>query len=49
MGKGRFIVEMAKRIQKRITLGLELQTVAVGIALKKQLEEKLPNLQLICC
>lgn len=48
MGKGRFIVEMAKKNPEKNYIGLELQTVAVGIALKKQLEEKLPNLQLIC-
>lgn len=47
-GKGRFIVEMAKKYPERNFIGLEMQTVAVGIALKKQLEERLPNLQLVC-
>ena len=45
MGKGRFIVEMAKKYPERNFIGLEMQTVATGIALKKQLEVKLPNLQ----
>ena len=48
MGKGRFIVEMAKKYPERNFIGLEMQTVATGIALKKQLEAKLPNLQLVC-
>lgn len=48
MGKGRFIVEMAKKYPEFNFIGLEMQTVATGIALKKQLEEQLPNLQLVC-
>lgn len=48
MGKGRFIVEMAKKYPEYNFIGLEMQTVATAIALKKQLEEKLPNLQLVC-
>lgn len=48
MGKVRFIVEMAKKYPERNFIGLEMQTVATGIALKKQLEAKLPNLQLVC-
>lgn len=48
MGKGRFIVEMAKKYPERNFIGLEMQTVATGIALKKQIEAKLPNLQLVC-
>lgn len=48
MGKGRFIVEMAKKYPERNFIGLEMQIVATGIALKKQLEAKLPNLQLVC-
>lgn len=48
MGKGRFIVEMAKKYPERNFIGIEMQTVATGIALKKQLEEQLPNLQFIC-
>lgn len=47
MGKGRFIIEMAKKHPENNYIGLEIQTVAVGMALKKQLEEKLPNLQLV--
>ena len=48
MGKGRFIVEMAKKYPQYNFIGLEMQTVATGIALKKQLQEQLPNLQLVC-
>lgn len=48
MGKGRFIVEMAKKHPHYNFIGLEMQTVATGIALKKQLVEQLPNLQLVC-
>ena len=48
MGKGRFIVEMAKKYPEYNFIGLEMQTVATAIALKKQLEEQLPNLQLVC-
>ncbi|KRM19426.1 tRNA (m(7)G46) methyltransferase [Ligilactobacillus hayakitensis DSM 18933 = JCM 14209] len=47
MGKGRFIIEMAKKHPENNYIGLEIQTVAVGMALKKQLEAKLPNLQLV--
>lgn len=47
MGKGRFIIEMAKKHPEYNYIGLEIQTVAVGMALKKQLEAKLPNLQLV--
>ena len=48
MGKGRFIVEMTKKYPHYNFIGLEMQTVATGIALKKQLVEQLPNLQLVC-
>lgn len=47
MGKGQFIVEMAARHPDSNFIGMELQTVATGMALKKQLERKLPNLQLV--
>ena len=47
MGKGRFITEMARRDPKHNYVGIEVQTTATGIALKKQLELKLPNLQLV--
>lgn len=47
MGKGQFIVEMASRYPEKNFIGIELQTVATGMALKKQLERKLPNLQLV--
>lgn len=48
MGKGRFIVEMARRDPDHNYIGIEVQTTATGIALKKQLEVQLPNLQLVC-
>lgn len=47
MGKGRFIIETAKRHPENNYIGIDLQPVAVGIALKKQLEAQLPNLQLV--
>lgn len=47
MGKGRFIVETAKRHPENNYIGIDLQPVAVGIALKKQLDAQLPNLQLV--
>lgn len=47
MGKGKFIIEMAARHPEINFIGMELQTVATGMALKKQLERKLPNLQLV--
>ncbi|KRO16671.1 tRNA (guanosine(46)-N7)-methyltransferase TrmB [Lacticaseibacillus saniviri] len=46
-GKGQFIIEMAKAYPERNFIALELQEAAIGIILKKQLELKLPNLQLI--
>lgn len=50
MGKGRFIIEMAKKHPENNYLGLELQTTVAAMALKKLLQEQtaLPNLQLIC-
>ncbi len=48
MGKGRFITEMATRYPDKNFIGIEIQTTAAGIALKKQLALKLPNLQLVC-
>lgn len=46
-GKGRFIIEMAKRYPEINFIGIELQTSVIVTALEKQLEEKLPNLQLL--
>ena len=46
-GKGRFIIEMAKRYHEINFIGMELQTSAIFKLLEKQLEEKLPNLQLL--
>ncbi|GBG94477.1 tRNA (guanine-N(7)-)-methyltransferase [Ligilactobacillus salitolerans] len=48
MGKGRFILEMARQNPDKNFIGLEVQTTATGIALKKQLAANLPNLQFIC-
>lgn len=47
MGKGQFIVEQAARHPENNYIGIELQTVATGYALKKQLERQFPNLQLV--
>lgn len=46
-GKGQFIVEMAKTHPDINYIGIELQTNAIISILEKQLEEKLPNLQLL--
>ena len=46
-GKGRFIIEMAKRYPDINFIGIELQTSVIVTALEKQIEEKLPNLQLL--
>lgn len=46
-GKGRFITELAKRHPEINFIGLELQSSAIVIALEKQIEEDLPNLQLL--
>ncbi|WP_027107714.1 tRNA (guanosine(46)-N7)-methyltransferase TrmB [Lacticigenium naphthae] len=46
-GKGRFIVEMAKTYPEINFIGIELQTSVVISVLEKQLEEKLPNLQIL--
>ena len=46
-GKGHFIIEMAKRYPELNFIGIELQTSVLLAVLEKQLEERLPNLQLI--
>jgi tRNA (guanine-N7-)-methyltransferase len=46
-GKGRFIIEMAKRYPEINFIGIELQTSVIVSALEKQIEEQLPNLQLL--
>ena len=49
MGKGQFIIGMAKAHPECNFIGLEIQRTVAAIALKKALsEEPLPNLQLIC-
>ena len=49
MGKGQFIIGMAKAHPECNFIGLEIQRTVAAIALKKALsEEQLPNLQLIC-
>ncbi|WP_311407213.1 tRNA (guanosine(46)-N7)-methyltransferase TrmB [Liquorilactobacillus uvarum] len=47
-GKGQFIIEMAQEYPERNFIGIELQTSVAAVVLKKQLELKLNNLQLIC-
>ncbi len=46
-GKGRFIRGLAKKYPEINFLGLELQSSAIVIALEKQVEDPLPNLQFI--
>ena len=49
MGKGQFIIGMAKAHPEFNFIGLEIQRTVAAIALKKALSENpLPNLQLIC-
>lgn len=49
MGKGQFIIGMAKAHPEINFIGLEIQRTVAAIALKKALqEENLSNLQLIC-
>lgn len=48
MGKGQFIIEMAKRHPEINFIGLEIEKTIAAIALKKELPENLPNLQFIC-
>ncbi|WP_283584122.1 tRNA (guanosine(46)-N7)-methyltransferase TrmB [Limosilactobacillus difficilis] len=47
MGKGQFIIGMAKAHPEINFIGMEIQSTVAAIALKKALPEKLPNLQLI--
>lgn len=46
-GKGRFIIGLAKKYPQINFVGLEVQSSAIVTALEKQLEEELPNLQLL--
>lgn len=46
-GKGQFIFELAKKYPEKNFIGLELQSSAIVYALEKQLEDELPNLQLL--
>lgn len=48
MGKGQFIIGMAKKYPEINFIGLEIEKTVAAIALKKALAEDLPNLQLIC-
>lgn len=47
MGKGRFIMTMAKKYPHINFIGLELQSSVLLGALEKQLEEELPNVHMI--
>ncbi|GEK91447.1 tRNA (guanosine(46)-N7)-methyltransferase TrmB [Alkalibacterium kapii] len=46
-GKGQFIINMAKKHPEINFIGIELQTSVIVSALEKQIEEKLPNVQLL--
>lgn len=48
MGKGQFIIGMAKAHPEINFIGLEVEHTVAAIALKKALPEELPNLQLVC-
>lgn len=48
MGKGQFIIGMAKAHPDINFIGLEVEHTVAAIALKKALPEDLPNLQLVC-
>lgn len=48
MGKGQFIIEMAKQHPEINFIGLEVERTVAAIALKHALPEELPNLQLVC-
>ena len=47
MGKGRFIMEMAKRNPEYLFIGIEKYSSVLLRALEKQEEEQLPNLMLV--
>jgi len=46
-GKGQFIINMAKKYPDINFIGIELQTSVIVTALEKQIEEDLPNVQLL--
>lgn len=46
-GKGQFIINMAQQHPDQNFIALEIQDVAIGYILRKQVELQLPNLQLI--
>ncbi len=48
MGKGQFIIGMAKAHPEINFIGLEIEQTVAAIALKHALPEQLPNLTLIC-
>ncbi|WP_093626358.1 tRNA (guanosine(46)-N7)-methyltransferase TrmB [Limosilactobacillus gorillae] len=48
MGKGQFIIGMAKAHPEINFIGLEIEQTVAAIALKHALPERLPNLTLIC-
>lgn len=48
MGKGQFIIGMAKAHPEINFIGLEVERTVAAIALKKALQDPLPNLQFIC-
>ena len=47
MGKGQFIIGMAKAHPEIIFIGLEIESTVAAIALKNALPEQLPNLTLV--
>ncbi|MHA8110991.1 tRNA (guanosine(46)-N7)-methyltransferase TrmB [Lactobacillaceae bacterium Melli_B4] len=47
IGKGQFIIEMAKRHPEINFIGIELQESVIAVALRKLVETQLPNVQLV--
>ncbi|MEL1206114.1 tRNA (guanosine(46)-N7)-methyltransferase TrmB, partial [Staphylococcus epidermidis] len=46
-GKGQFITQMAQKYPDRNFIAVEIQESAIAVILQKQVELKLPNLQLL--
>lgn len=47
MGKGQFIVEMARQHPERNFIGIEIQTSVIAVALKKVVASELTNIQMV--
>lgn len=47
-GKGQFIINWAKQHPEMNFIGVELQTTAAGMILRKKLADQIDNLQIMC-